>query len=139
MGKATEFFEKLQNDPKAKEILAAHAVPDSFEQAIKVYAAIAEKLDFDLTEAEIKDEIAEQEKAQAAMTDQAANAIKELAPDQLDKVAGGYVDHPTQPCKDTFKDKENCWLNDGCDHTYNSYMNYHCKNSNAGACIIASD
>ena len=69
----------------------------------------------------------------------AAEAVKALSAEDLDVVAGGYVDHPTQPCKDTLKDKENCWWSDGCDRSHNSYVNYHCKNSNKGACIISNE
>ena len=50
----------------------------------------------------------------------------ELPEELLEKVAGGVV-IPEEKCKDTFKDKENCWFNDGCDYTINSYNTYKCK------------
>ena len=133
MNKANDFFEKLQNDPKAQELLAGLAAPDSLEETIKTYARIAGELGIDLTEAEISEEIAAREKAQAERTAQAAAGIKDLAPDELDAVAGGVVNPPNN-CKETYKDKENCWWTDACDHVNNSYPYYKCKSSNNGAC-----
>ncbi len=34
-----------------------------------------------------------------------------------------------EECLDTFKNKENCWYNDGCDHIFNAYDDYICKRS----------
>ena len=47
-----------------------------------------------------------------------------------DSVAGGVV--MPHDCKDTFKDEENCWFNDGCDKTINKYPDYRCKRQYQG-------
>lgn len=53
--------------------------------------------------------------------------IQALDLDDLEAVAGGKSDH--EECLDTFKNKENCWYNDGCDHIFNAYDDYICKRS----------
>ena len=57
-------------------------------------------------------------KAQAAKDE-----IENLSEQELAEVAGGKGH---SDCRDTFKDRENCWVNDGCDHIYEDYRGYLC-------------
>lgn len=58
--------------------------------------------------------------------------------DQLDVVTGGTV-MPTEMCKHSYQDRENCWSQDGCDYANNKYDGYPCKNSCKDACCIVSN
>ena len=58
--------------------------------------------------------------------------------DQLDVVTDGTV-MPTEMCRHSYQDRENCWSQDGCDYANNKYDGYPCKNSCKDACCIVSN
>ena len=128
MTQVKEFLDALRSNPEAGRIFEQNGKekPDSREEIAEVYADVAKELGYDLTPAQILEGIDDLEKAQAAGSDQAAEIVQKIEMDELEKVAGGVV-IPEEKCKDTFKDKENCWFNDGCDYTINSYNTYKCK------------
>lgn len=64
------------------------------------------------------------DKKVAKDSDNAADEVRELSSEQLDKVAGGK-DH--SDCQDTYISEENCFHNDGCDLAYHYYPNYACS------------
>lgn len=131
MEQARKFLETLRDDPGAREILTkgSKGKPDTNEEIIAAYAEAAEKLGFDLTAEQIAEGIREQVKEMTAVTARAENAVRELDPEELDKVAGGR----DKDCADTFNNYENCWYNDACDRLTNSYWNYKCKTSAVGS------
>lgn len=129
---AKQVFESLLNDPKAQELLKNATKPKNEDDIIAAYTDVAAQLGFALTEADIKEALAMKEQEQKERTETAAAGIKELPDDALDKVAGGgcycestvYSDH--MDCVDTYKDKENCYVLDGCDQVLIQYENYIC-------------
>ena len=58
--------------------------------------------------------------------------------DQLDVVTDGTV-MPTEMCRHSYQDRENCWSQDGCDYANNTYDGYPCKNFCKDACCIVSN
>ena len=129
MEQAKKFLKMLSDDPQARAILSegGRAKPDTNEEIIEAYVEAAKKLGFDLTTEEIVEGIREQMKEQAAITAKAEEAVRELDPQELDKVAGGKQSFET--CADTYTDYENCWYQDGCDRVTNSYHGYLCSTS----------
>ena len=126
MEQLEKFLEALRTADKAREILA-QAKPESEENTISAYAQVARAMGFSLSEKEIADGIRARAEQQKAGTAKAQEAVQALDLDDLEAVAGGKSDH--EECLDTFKNKENCWYNDGCDHIFNAYDDYICKRS----------
>ena len=127
MEQVRRFLETLRDDPKAREILSnGKTKPDSNEEIVAAYVEVAKKLGYDLTAKQIVEGIREKFKEQAAITAQAENAVKELDPEELDKVAGGKGN---EDCMVSFNNYENCWWEDGCDRVTNSYHGYLCSTS----------
>ena len=83
---------------------------------------------YSLSEKEIADGIKAMAEKQKACTEMAEESVSELDLNALENVAGGKADH--EECLDTYKDKENCWYNDGCDMIFNGYSDYICKKHN---------
>lgn len=125
MDKVKEFFEKLSTDPEARELLRSAEKPGNQEDVLKAYVDLAGKLGIALTEEELKAYLEEEKKVREVRTEAAAAQITELPDEALNAVAGGNKDH--DECSNTYKDKENCWFNDGCDNVYHMYDDYHCR------------
>jgi len=124
--KVREALDQLRADPKAKELFAAIPEPESREDYIQAYVQVAGEMGMNLTEKEVSDCLAEQEAAVKTATDSAAETIRKLGREELDAVAGGG-EHSN--CDYSFKDKENCWLQDGCDCAFRHPSGYVCKRS----------
>ena len=131
------FQEALKDNPTAQEMVRNTPEPENMEGRCRLYAKIAEQLGFDLTEQDLAEYVEEMQRRRSERTEAEAEKIEQLPEDELDEVAGGG-DHPE--CKDTYKDKENCWSNDGCDLVYHKYdgyqchLNLYCKNYNSSPC-----
>ena len=117
-------IEAMAADPKVQELLEGTPKPEDQEGEIRVYADIAAQLGYDITEEDMKTYLEKASELIAGRTDEASNGIIELPDEFLDKVAGGGKDYPT--CLDTYKTRENCWHNDGCDWIYHHYVDYLC-------------
>ena len=118
-----EVLDKLTNDPKAKELLKSYDKPEPGKEAA-VYAEIATKLGYNITEADLtgyNEKLAEVMKKRSKAN---IDKIEALPDEDLGQVAGGAEKHSN--CSDTFLDKENCWSNDGCDNVWNNYPDYIC-------------
>ncbi|MBR5338300.1 MAG: hypothetical protein IK152_09980 [Lachnospiraceae bacterium] len=113
-------LEKMRSDPRFAELLKEYG---ETEDRLKVYSEVAGKLGIDLPESELKGYVRKVEEKIKAHTEKEAGAIESIPDNELSAVAGGK-DHDN--CKDTFKDRENCWFNDGCDIIINSYDGYKC-------------
>lgn len=125
------FFEKLGTDPEAQELLKGCPKPDKPEELLKAYTELAGKLGISLSEEELAGYLEEEKKAIESRTEAAASQIQELQDDAMDAVAGGGA---KPDCKDTYRDHENCWFNDGCDNVYHYYDTYMCKNTYRFGC-----
>ena len=121
--KVRAFLETMRNDPRAQEKIARIPEPENHEGRIRAYEKVANELGYDLSDTDLDAYIADHDKYLQARADAAAEKISEIPEDELVEVAGGG-DHPD--CKDTYKDKENCWVNDGCDIINNHYPDYDC-------------
>ena len=121
--KVKAFLEALKTDPKAQELIRDIPEPETTSSRIRAYAKIAKDLGYDLSDADLDAFILDQELYLQAKAEAAAKEIKELPEDELEEVAGGG-DHPE--CKNTYKDRENCWVHDGCDIVNTHYPNYQC-------------
>ena len=119
---AREFLKAINENAEIREYMKAHALPEGAAKE-DALADVAAHFGFEFTKEDlleasrcIKDEL-------KAAASEAEAAIKEIPLDQLDMVAGGK-DHSN--CKDTFKNFENCWWEDGCDVALNNYVTYLC-------------
>jgi len=119
-------LEELRNNPEAHALLKGKDKPENAGDEAREYAEVAGKLGYDITAEEILDYTNEAMAKLRNRTDASAGSIEELPEDELSEVAGGG-DH--EECYDTYKDRENCWYSDGCDHIYQDYKHYVCKRS----------
>ena len=120
MNEADVFLKALHTDPKAKELLKESGEPANAEEAAEKYAAIAEKLGFDVTKEHLMRFLDAKEKVYQAQAAKAATAVKEaLDEDALDSVAGGAGDNPE--CSSTFSPHEWCWVSDSCSWAISTY------------------
>ena len=122
MEKVKAFMEYL-GSPEGLELLRGKGKPSGPADACKVYAELAQEKGFDVSADDIAAYVRSQSKDRKEKTDAAAEAVERVADDEMDRVAGGG-DYPE--CKDTFKQRENCWSNDGCDVANNHYKYYAC-------------
>ncbi len=122
--KIQEFLGKLQNYSNSSELMKGMEAPCNQDEEIKAYAELAGKLGYDITESDLKEYLNWASNRMQQKTEEASSQIQKLSDEILDKVAGGK-DH--DDCKDTYKDSENCWFNDGCDNVINYYDEYVCN------------
>ncbi len=125
--KAKELLEAVKTDPKAKELIQEAGIPRNDEEFFHLYAEIASRLGFDITEEEIRAGIIAliQERREKTAAD-----IEKLSDVEVEKAAGGSKGH--SECKDSYLNGENCRLTDGCDHVWQDYDGYICKNTSNG-------
>ena len=125
--KIKELLEAIKSDPKAQEALREYVKNDGEDGVIRYLMEAAKKAGFTVTEEEIRETIDTEVKARAKKTEEAAADIQALPDDALEKAAGGKKDHSS--CMDTYQDRENCWITDGCDKNYQDYDDYVCRNN----------
>ena len=128
---AKKFMEELDSNEKALEILKTHEMTDD-EQGIAVLASAARETGYDVSDDEMKELLTATKSYLVQAGDEAAAKVA-LSKDEIDKVAGGKKGHDI--CTDTFKDGENCWVNDSCNKVIWLYWEevsdgtYECYNS----------
>ncbi|MBR5338394.1 MAG: Nif11-like leader peptide family natural product precursor [Lachnospiraceae bacterium] len=122
--KVKEFLEAARTDAKAAELINSYAAPADQKEEVRIYAEIAAKLGFDVTEADLSAYQEEQIEAIKQKTENTSSKIESLPDDAISEVAGGR--RKPNGCYDTYTNKENCWFNDGCDSIINKYANYIC-------------
>lgn len=110
---AKKFLEKVWADETLRDRIGGKA-PEEIVEA-------AAELGFEVTAEELKDAAENLQIENAEGNAAAAEKIKELNVDEMDKVAGGYYFHP-EVCSSNFDDGEDCWFNDYCDIMWNLYM-----------------
>ena len=116
--KNEELQKEIQENIQGKEM----------DEVIRYYAGLADRLDFDVTEEDLRAALAGEEKLRAR-TDAAIEQVEELSLDELEAVAGGMHDK----CANTYTDRENCILLDGCDMVIFPYDKYLCLHNDNGA------
>lgn len=107
-----KFFEQTMKEERAQALLATYEKPDSEEGVCRIYAEIAAQLGVEITTQQIAAYLAQD------------RASGELDDEELAQLTGGG-DHAA--CKQSFKDKENCWWKDACDLINSKYDGYQCK------------
>ena len=117
-------FEELKTDPRAKELIGSQGTSSDRCALIQIYAEAAQKLGFEVTPEELSSYIKEQEKVRGEKTRESASEIMNLDDEVLDQVAGGKKEK--DECKDTYRDRENCWVTDACDIVLEWYDGYEC-------------
>ena len=123
--KVRELLEAFRNDPKAQELLKSVEKPSDEDGMIRCYLEAAQKLGYDLKEEELTAYVRDQNEARKAKTDALAEGIQNLDDSEIECVTGGKKEN--EECLTTFKDRENCLLNDGCDMVINEYATYRCE------------
>jgi len=144
--KIKALLKTVKTDPKAQVKLTGLTKPEDENGIIRYYAEAAKRLDFDVSEEEIREMLAEQIKTVNVRTEAAAAGIESLPDNELDEVAGGDIDYPCSnslkqkyECKYTYKDRENCWNDDACDKNFLLYQYYQCEHNYAGHTCSAAD
>ncbi|MBR5337170.1 MAG: hypothetical protein IK152_04235 [Lachnospiraceae bacterium] len=118
-----EVLDKLANDPKAQELLKSYDKPEPGKEAA-VYAEVASKLGYDISDADITGYIDKSTEAMKKRSEANMDKIEALPDEDLGQVAGGGEKHSN--CSYSYLDKENCWAHDGCDLVWNHYSDYIC-------------
>ena len=118
MENAKKFFEVIIKSEEAKELLASIEAPESDEARIAIYIEIAKKLGVELNADEINEYFSS-----------ADETYEEIDDKELSQLVGGGEN---SGCSSTYKHKENCWWNDGCDRSTNSYSGYLCLDKSRG-------
>ena len=125
--KIKELIQAVKTDPKAQETLKDLVKPADEDGIVRYYAEAAKLLGFDVTEADIRETIADAARKRTDKTEEAAQSVKALGDDGLEKVSGG-----TDTCKFLYEQRQNCVIYDACDQHYYDYDNYECRNNYAG-------
>ena len=120
-------LEEVRTNGKAAEKLQRMDAAAAPEEVSKAWADAAAALGHSVTPEEIREYILEAEAEMKRKAQETGEEIQALSDEELGEVAGGK-DHGD--CKDTYKDRENCWFNDGCDIVNHHYKNYKCHYSN---------
>ncbi len=124
MANIKAFLDELVSNPKAAELLKGKGEPKSEEEKIKAILEVGKELGYALTADELTAALKEKGEALKARTDAQASEVEKLDDDDLAQASGGKKEHSN--CKDTFRDRENCWLKDGCDIVNIRYDDYVC-------------
>ena len=111
MENAKKFFEEMIKTEEAKALFESAGTPETEEDRIAAYIDIAKKLGVELEADEIR----------AYLMVAGSACASEIDDEELSQLAGGGEN---AECSSTYKHKENCWWNDGCDIIVNSYDNY---------------
>ena len=122
MEKFRQFLEEIRNNPAAEEMLKGKGTPQDAAEEIRTYTEIANRLGYSFTEDEMKNCAEQEAAAQRGKREADIQAIQELPESELSEVAGGG-----DTCKNTYRNRENCWKNDGCDNIVNMYDHYICS------------
>ena len=119
-------YKDMMSDEKVRSCLATKDKPESLDDLANVVGGVALENGYPLSE----DDLIALFKEMKESTDEVAKKVEKLSEADLAAVAGGGGNNAANYiCADTYKDKENCWFNDGCDFTYNWYPYYICKRS----------
>ena len=92
MEEAKKFLRELQTSEQGKKLLQAKGKPQNAEEGAAFFAEAAETLGYHLSAEDIEAAVEELKREQLARSDAAEKEIRELDPEELEKVAGGMID-----------------------------------------------
>ena len=123
MENAKKFFEEIIKTEEAKALFDCAKKPETEDERIEAYVDIAAQLGIEITKEEV-----------LAYFDEKLNnsTSSEIDDDEMAHFSGGRDSR----CINSYKDRENCWWNDGCDYVTNNYIKYMCDWSDNGACAL---
>ena len=127
--KMIEELARIQKDPRVKEALGSLKSLNNNDILVSRLVEIAAEYGYELKEADILQALQAAEARRKADTEAAAAQVERLTDDEVAKAAGGGQ---KANCKDTYMDRENCWITDGCDQVSEIYPDYKCHNNSAG-------
>ena len=87
--KVMELLNAIRTDPRAQELLKDRPQPKNEEEMIRLYAELASRLGFEVTEAEIQSAFREAQRARKERTDAASAEIQKLSDEDVATAAGG--------------------------------------------------
>ena len=119
-------LDEIRSNPDVMKELREQKTAETPEEIAAVWAKAAAGLGHSVSAEEISAYILEAEGEMKRKAQAAKDGIENLSEQELAEVAGGKGH---SDCRDTFKDRENCWYSDGCDHIYQDYKHYVCKRS----------
>ncbi len=121
MDEVRKFFEALQSDPRAKELMDSIDVPADDEKGVDVYVDLAKKLGFSISGEDLISWKQEKEKECKARCEKAETSmVQALDIKEMSMAAGGKGN---KACDSSFNKGEWCWFSDSCKHVINEY---HC-------------
>ncbi|MBR5336466.1 MAG: Nif11-like leader peptide family natural product precursor [Lachnospiraceae bacterium] len=133
MDNVKKLMAALESDPEARKKVEDIARPSDRDGYIRYYVEVGKRLGLEITEDDIREGVEQAAKELSSRTDSLSDTIEKLPDEELGMVAGGKKGHSN--CKDTFKNRENCYFDDGCDFIFLSYDNYKCdRNYNGHQC-----
>jgi len=135
--KIMALLEELKKGPQAKEALEKIKAAKSRAEALATLVALAKEQGFEISEQEFAEAIRAAAEQRKAETEEAVAQVERLSDDDVAQAVGGKSRSESggkghAECQDSFLDRENCWHTDGCDHNYQDYNNYICKNTSNG-------
>ena len=122
--KLAAVMEELRTNPEVLKELKEQKPGETLEEVSAAWAKAAAGLGHAITADEISDYIREAEEELRRRAQQAEDEIRPLSNTELDEVAGGKM--PYEKCNLSYKDRENCWVADGCDNVNVMYPGYLC-------------
>lgn len=142
--KAGLFLDALSENAEIQAYLQGYALPEGVDKD-DALLDIAKHFGYEITKEELAGEAAQRRETLDTARQTAEKEVEELSADDLDKVAGGsgigvanclgtpktveFNEGDYPDCKYTYKDKENCWLNDACDCAIYMYEDYNCNST----------
>ena len=127
--KVKELVKAVGCEPQARETLQNLIKSADKDGIVSFFAEAAKRLGIDVTEEDILETVTKEERNQKSRTEESIAGIEKMPDDGLDQVAGGgpicsYAHD--EMCRDTYQDRENCWMHDGCDKNIDYYDLYKC-------------
>lgn len=123
------FLDSLKEKEELQRDIKKNMEGKGPDEVIKSYSELAKRLGQDVSEADLAAFFKEKAEALKARTDAAIEKVEELSLDDLQAVAGGMHDK----CANTYTDRENCYLLDGCDQVIFPYDYYKCQHNEIDA------
>ena len=146
---AAQFLKALSESAEIKAYLQHYTLPEGMDNEDGL-VAVAAHFGYEISKEELVKAFDKKAEKLDSARQAAEKAISELSLDDLDNVAGGdgvyvgvanclgtptpavYVEEELgekhDNCRFSFRDKENCWLEDACDITFMGYLDYVCNN-----------
>jgi len=117
-------LEEVRSNPDVAKELKEQGPVETPEEIAAVWAKAAAGLGYDLAPEDILSYIRDAEAEMRRKAEENKDEIENLSPQELEEAAGGKA--PYEKCQVSYKDRENCWVADGCDNVAVVYPGYLC-------------